>query len=151
MCAIGMRYIPKERNFSDKIYCYALLKLDKAIYNPNLHLCDIQAGLLVEYFGIFSGNDLWFKKSRSLHSQLAAIARETGMFLYNPLDRYDDEWSLFVLSEGRKRASYGLYLIDGQMATLLNYPPTSSHYEIRQFFRAPMNYGTPWMSKDGGF
>ncbi|WEJ95028.1 hypothetical protein PSN45_002537 [Yamadazyma tenuis] len=129
MCAIGARYLPEHRHLSCQLYEYITNKSDPFPEHPQLQ--ELQAILLVIYIGIYSGDNSWFKKSFRIYSRLVEFCRESGLFQFNPHDNCDKDWNSFVLTEGRKRFAYGLYLFDSQSAVLFNYPPSLSHYEIK--------------------
>lgn len=129
ICAIGARYLPSRREASDELYEYLFLQLKNFPINPEQR--EVQAVLLTSYSGIYAGASSWFKESVRLHLRMVEFARETSIFQYNPHDDCDKDWESFIPAETLKRVSYGLYLVDGQMAILFNYPPALSHYEIK--------------------
>lgn len=134
MCCIGLRYMrSRHENYELQI------KLDtyviKRLQTPSVDdhdLTDLQASLLYIHCGIYSGNEEWFKKAEIELHYLIEIARETGIFQNTPaVSQLGKEWDKFIFSESRRRISYAIYMIDSQLATLFNYPPVTSHYEIK--------------------
>lgn len=132
ICSIGLRYLYNDINdlrIADDIYSHCIVGLENALHN-DFTIRYFQAALIAVYSGLFSGNDDWYKWSINFHFQLVSMARENGMFQFDG-SKENGDWDTFITSETRKRMSYALYFIDGQMATLLNYPPKLSHYEIK--------------------
>ena len=113
------------------ILCENPLKsIHETINSSGLSIEIVQASLILTFYGTFTDR-IWLKRARALHTRLVAVARETGIFQSNLHDKFDDEWTSFIASEGRKRTSCCLYMVDSQMAILLNYPPSLSHYEVK--------------------
>jgi hypothetical protein len=133
VCAIGLHYLdplPTRRDMTSQAFTFALYKLEHA-FNGDFTIRGFQAALIAVYAGLFLGTDEWYKWSINSHFQLVSIARENSMFQHSAESIAGNDWEEFFIVESRKRISYSLYLIDGQMATLLNYPPNLSHYEIK--------------------
>lgn len=129
MSAVGALHSPQLKIHSAVLFENTLkLIYESIIAGASIQV--IQAALILTFYGIYTDR-IWFKGSRTLHTQLVAVARETGILHSNTHDEFGDEWSSFVASEGRKRTSSCLYMLDSQMATLLNYPPSLTHYELK--------------------
>lgn len=141
LCSIGSRYVKDDatsKSVSKQLFVYCMAWLDHKLNfcsetTSSIPIDVFQASLITVYVGLFLGNDDWYKWSISTHFQLVSIAREIGMFQYDPLatEQGAADWHAFLAVEVSRRCSYGLYLIDGQLSTLLNYPPKLSHYEIK--------------------
>ncbi|SCU86243.1 LADA_0D13278g1_1 [Lachancea dasiensis] len=130
MCTVAMLYRSDLKNFSGILCENTLNAINEPLFCANASIQTVQAALILVFYGTFT-DKVWYQRCRALHSQIVAVARETGIFQTNPRDQCDDEWKSFIVSEERKRVSFCLYMIDSQMATLLNYPPSLSHYEIK--------------------
>lgn len=133
MCCIGLRYLKDDesKQLRLNLEAYVLKKLQTpSVEDPAL--TDLQASLLYIHCGIYSGNEEWFKKAEIELHYLIETARETGIFQNTPaVSQLGKEWDKFIFSESRRRISYAIYFIDSQLATLFNYPPVTSHYEIK--------------------
>lgn len=131
MCCIALRYLPHYKELLDNL-CIFIMKQFHHIRLEESELTDLQASLLYIYSGLYSGNEDWFKKAEIELHHLILIARETGIFQNTPaVSQLGKEWDKFIFSESRRRISYAIYMIDSQLATLFNYPPSLSHYEIK--------------------
>lgn len=130
MSAVGALYSPQLKIHSSVLCENTLKSIYESISIGGASIQFIQAALILTFYGTYTDR-IWCKGSRTLHTQLVAVARETGIFQSNPHDEFGDEWGSFIASEGRKRTSSCLYMLDSQMATLLNYPPSLSHYEVK--------------------
>jgi len=131
MCCIGLRYLPQFKELQLSLDSYVIKNLQVPT-TGNFELCDIQSSLLYIHCGLYSGNEEWFKKAEIEFHYLIESARESGIFQNTPaVSQLGKEWDKFIFSESRRRISYAIYMIDSQLATLFNYPPCISHYELK--------------------
>ncbi|GJC77240.1 respiration factor 2 [Colletotrichum liriopes] len=120
----------------------------------------LQTFLLLEFLGIYGGNDTSFLKAQRIHRdlidaiRLLQMSQDSSMDSFSTnsagedsgygeeRDEYDmqepvsvealnDQWQDFIKKESRKRCVYMLYLLDSQLAILCNLRPMLSSLEIK--------------------
>ncbi|OBR16507.1 Early growth response protein 1 (Egr-1) [Colletotrichum higginsianum IMI 349063] len=120
----------------------------------------LQTFLLLEFLGIYGGNDSSFLKAQRIHRDLIDAIRLLQMSQDSSLDSLstnsggedsgygeecdeddmqepvsadalNDQWQGFIKKESRKRCVYMLYLLDSQLAILCNLRPMLSSLEIK--------------------
>ncbi|KAF6816906.1 early growth response protein 1 (egr-1) [Colletotrichum plurivorum] len=119
----------------------------------------LQTFLLLEFLGIYGGDDASFLKAQRIHrdlidairllqmsqdSSLESISMNSGQDSgYGEAGEDDDiqepvsaealqeQWHDFIRKESRKRCVYMLYLLDSQLAILCNLRPMLSSLEIK--------------------
>ncbi|KAF9874277.1 early growth response protein 1 (egr-1) [Colletotrichum karsti] len=119
----------------------------------------LQTFLLLEFLGIYGGNDTSFLKAQRVHRDLIDAIRLLQMSqdssieslsmnsgedsgygeegdeddLQEPVsaEALNEQWQDFIRKESRKRCVYMLYLLDSQLAILCNLRPMLSSLEIK--------------------
>lgn len=120
----------------------------------------MQTMLLLEYFGIYGGDDGLFLKAQRMHRdlveamrmlQMSHDGRSSSLFQDSDDDPQDDyegdlnqlmddmndattteaSWQSFITLESKKRNIYCLYLLDSQLSILCNVRPQLSSLEIK--------------------
>ncbi|KAJ0273135.1 hypothetical protein Brms1b_007937 [Colletotrichum noveboracense] len=119
----------------------------------------LQTFLLLEFLGIYGGNDTSFLKAQRIHRDLIDAIRLLQMSqdssieslsmasgedsgygeegdeddMQEPVsaEALNEQWQDFIRKESRKRCVYMLYLLDSQLAILCNLRPMLSSLEIK--------------------
>ncbi|KXH27599.1 elongation factor 1-gamma [Colletotrichum salicis] len=119
----------------------------------------LQTFLLLEFLGIYGGNDTSFLKAQRIHRDLIDAIRLLQMSQDSSLeslstnsgedsgygeegdeddvnepvsaDALNEQWQDFIKKESKKRCVYMLYLLDSQLAILCNLRPMLSSLEIK--------------------
>ncbi|ORY58453.1 fungal-specific transcription factor domain-containing protein [Pseudomassariella vexata] len=114
----------------------------------------LQTFLLLEYLGLYGGDDWHFLQAQRIHRDLVDAIRMLQMthtgsdemndagsamdasigdedWEVNDADSLEARWQEFVKYESRKRCIYILYLLDSQLSILCNVRPMLSSLEIK--------------------
>ncbi|KZF19600.1 hypothetical protein L228DRAFT_36905 [Xylona heveae TC161] len=129
---------------------YKYVEQDRSRYQEGWVL---QTFLLLEYYGIYSGEDSFFLKAQRIHRDLVDAMHElqmshdgTSSSLYDDydetrnktcggtfdeIDSLEQKWKTFIRLECRKRCIYAIYLLDSEFSILCNLRPMVSALEIK--------------------
>ncbi|KAI8250761.1 hypothetical protein K4K58_009454 [Colletotrichum sp. SAR11_239] len=129
------------------------------LHEASFHIVSTQTFLLLEFLGIYGGNDTSFLKAQRIHRDLIDAIRLLQMSqdssieslsmtsgedsgygeegdeddMQEPVsaEALNEQWQDFIRKESRKRCVYMLYLLDSQLAILCNLRPMLSSLEIK--------------------